>query len=282
MEAIKLYNRLEKDFILPGLSDDWAQHMGHIDAFVCDNFKKRSMGLVCDFTKEIGRVYTAVFPSKEVLRKILSDKAQGALLFVHHPSVWDIRKSPDIFSPMDGGLLEKFQKNELSIYNLHVPLDNNGKHSTSVCLAKALGITPTKPFAPYFGAMAGTFGKASCKTVQELCTKFQEAVGHEVSLYQYGDEKIRDGKVAVVAGGGLGEDSEEIVRNNVNVLVTGITAKNDYSKEAHELAEQNGISILGGTHYSTEKFACESMVEYFEKLGLPAKFLEDQPLMEDL
>jgi hypothetical protein len=39
---------------------------------------------------------------------------------------------------------------------------------------------------------------------------------------------------------------------------------------------------LGGTHYSTEKFACMAMTKYFEKLGLPSEFIEDAPGLADL
>jgi len=54
------------------------------------------------------------------------------------------------------------------------------------------------------------------------------------------------------------------------------------SHEAHAYARQRGISILGGTHYSTEKFACQAMVKYFTKLGIPAQFIPDIPVMEDM
>jgi putative NIF3 family GTP cyclohydrolase 1 type 2 len=111
--------------------------------------------------------------------------------------------------------------------------------------------------------MAGVFGKTDCATVQNLRNKFQEIVGHEVSLYHYGNGEIKDGIVAVVAGGGLDETIEEIAQNKVNVLVTGITVQNDHSKRAHEFANKHGINILGGTHYSTERFACISMIDYF-------------------
>jgi len=143
-------------------------------------------------------------------------------------------------------------------------------------------IKSQKSFALYFGALAGVFGKTDLTTVQDLREKFQEAVGHEVSLYNYGDSEIKNGVVAVVAGGGLGETIEEIARNKVNVLVTGIGAKSDYSKGPHEFAEKNRINILAGTHYSTERFACMSMVDYFKELGLSSEFVEDDPVMEDM
>ncbi len=282
MKATQLYQRLEKDFITPEMSDEWAEYMDSVADFLSENFKKRSMGLVCDFATEINKVYTAVFPSREVMQRILDDGTQDAMLFVHHPSIWDIRKAPEVFQQMDRKLLQQFKDRRISIYNLHVPLDNYGKYSTSVTLAKALDIKPEKPFALYFGSLCGVFGKTDLATVQDLRRKFQEMVGHKVSLYNYGDSEISNGTVAVVAGGGLDETIEEIAQNKVNVLVTGITAKNDHSKKAHEFAEKHRINVLGGTHYSTEKFACMSMVDYFKKIGLPSNFIEDKPVMEDM
>ncbi|MDP1729106.1 MAG: Nif3-like dinuclear metal center hexameric protein [archaeon] len=283
MKAIQLYNLLEKDFITPKMSDEWAEYMTSVADFLSENFKKRSMGLVCDFTEEINRVYTSVFPSKNVLKKILSDKTSDAMLFVHHPSIWDIRKAPNVFQQMDKKLLQKLKERRISIYNLHVPLDNYGKYSTSTTLAKALGIKPEKAFAPYFGSLAGVFCKTNADSVKELKTKFEGAVGHKVILYGYGDNKIKNGIVAVIAGGGNDlEMLEEIAKAGVNTFVTGITAKNDHSKKAHEFAENHRINILGGTHYSTERFACLAMVDYFRKVGLTAEFIEDNPVMEDM
>ncbi len=282
MEAIQLYQHLERDFITREMSDDWAQYMNSVANFLTENFKKRSMGLVCDFAIEINKVYTAVFPSKKIMQKILDDGIQDAMLFVHHPSIWDIRKTPEVFYQMDKKLLQQFKDKRISIYNLHVPLDNFGNHSTSVTLAKALGIKPEKAFAPYFGALCGVFGKTNCATVQDLKNIFQEIVNHEVSLYNYGNNEINEKMVAVVAGGGLDETIEEVAQNKINVLVTGITAKNDHSKKSHEFAKKHKINILGGTHYSTERFACISMVDYFKKMELPSEFIEDEPVMEDM
>jgi len=283
MNANQLYKHLEIDFIKPNLSDEWSKYMGSVSDFLSENFKKRSMGLVCDFAVEINKVYTAVFPSKSVMQNILDRNETDIMLFVHHPSIWDIRKSPNVFQQMDSDLLKQFQTRGISIYNLHVPLDNFGEYSTSVSLAKALEIEPEKSFAHYFGALCGVLGKSGLDTVQELKARLESAIGHEARLYKYGNDDIRNGTVAVVAGGGNDvEILEEAVKAGVNTFVTGITAKNDYSKNAHEYAEQNGINILGGTHYSTEKFACIAMFEYFRKNGLPSEFIEDKPIMEDM
>jgi len=282
MEADKLYQQLEKDFIAPGLSDDWGEWLAPIAGFVCDNFKRRSMGLVCDFNEEINKVYAAVFPSNAVMEKILSDGAQNAMLFVHHPAVWNIA-APQVFLPPEAGLLRQFKNNGISVYNLHVPLDNFGEYSTSVSLARVLGIKIEKAFAPYFGALCGVFGQTELTLIGDLKDKFEKAVGHKCGLYRYGLDGIAKKKVAVVAGGGNEAGLlKEIADEGVNVLLTGIIAKNEFSKPAHEFAKRHKINLLGGTHYSTEKFACVAMIGYFKNLGLPAEFVADQPTMEDI
>ena len=282
MDAEELYAKLE-EFITPEMSDDWYESMDSIKDFISEDYKKRSMGLVCDFAKQINKVYTAVFPSDKVMQKILYDNVEEAMLFVHHPATWDIREAPNVFIQMDRELLEQFKNRRISIYNLHVPLDNYGNYSTSVSLTKALNIEPEKAFAPYYGALCGVFGKTKLNNVQELKKVFENAVGHEVSLYNYGTNEIKDNYVAIVAGGGNDKEIlEEIEKQGINTFITGIAAKNNHSKEAHEFAEQNKINILGGTHYSTETFACIAMVEYFKKLGLNAEFISDKPVMEDM
>lgn len=89
--------------------------------------------------------------------------------------------------------------------------------------------------------------------------------------------------MAVVAGGG---NSVEILRDvaarGINTFVTGITAETEFSKAAHAFARSNRINLLGGTHYSTEAFACQAMCRYFSDLGLPANFIADEPVLEDM
>ncbi len=283
MNAKKLYNQLENDFIAPALYDDWAQYMQSVVDYLSDNFKQRSMGLVCDNSEEINKVYTAVFPSNAVMQSILDKGEKDVMLFVHHPSIWDIRKAPAAWLQMDRGLLEKFRENRISVYNLHNPLDNFGEYSTSVTLARVLGVKNLIPFFMYRGGLAGVLGDIDAGTVKELSEKYTLVLGHRTSLYRYGTGEIKDGRIAVVAGGGnVPEVIEEIANEGVNTLVTGITVKMGTSQKAHDVARGKGINILGGTHYSTEKPACQVMCEYFKKLGLPAEFIDDAPVLEDL
>jgi len=87
MEAQKLYSLLEKDFIKAGLSDEWSGMEEGYGEFLSENFKSRAMGLVCDNTSEITKVYTAVFPEDEIMKKVLDDDIENAMLFLHHPLI---------------------------------------------------------------------------------------------------------------------------------------------------------------------------------------------------
>jgi putative NIF3 family GTP cyclohydrolase 1 type 2 len=283
MKAVKLYAQLEKDFIKPGLTDEWAKYMEPIADFICDQYKKRSMGLVCDFAVEVKKVYTAVFPSNSVMQFILDKDEHDSMLFLHHPSDWDLAKAPPIFHLMDREMLEKLRDRRISIYNLHVPLDNYSEYSTSATLARTLGLTELKPFYEYYGSLACVYGKTTCKTVNELQEKFAEAMGHKVSLYLNGSNEISNGIVAVAAGGGnIADLHEQLAKDGVNLLVTGVTVDAPFTRQAHDIAQKNKINLLGGTHYSTEKPACQAMCDYFKKLGLPSEFIEGKPCMADL
>ena len=283
MKAVELYAYLEKDFIFPHLYDEFARYIPDLHPYMTDGFKERSMGLVCDFTDEVNSVYTAVFPSDRVMSYMLANEPCNAMLFLHHPAIWDYRGSPQRWFQMDNKWVEQCKDRGISIYAIHVPLDNFGLYSTSRSLTAAMDIEIIEPFAEYRGGLAGVIGKSNCKTVAELKDVFTRTIGHKTKLYQYGDAEIIDGKVAIVAGGG--NDMEvlpAVVEKGVHTLITGITVDNERYTEVHQYEKENRINVLGGTHYSTEKFACQRICEYFNSHGIVSQFIDDEPVYEDI
>jgi putative NIF3 family GTP cyclohydrolase 1 type 2 len=182
MKAIDLYTKMENDFVIPEIIEDWyadKENMSVFDEYICNNFKQRSLGLLCDFTEEINKVYTAVFPSEQVLSKILDDNTVNAMLFVHHPLVWDLSRNPDkAFYPLNPELLKRLKDNCVSIFNFHLPLDNYGEYATSKTLADALEIKIEKPYNCFSDALCGIIGTTDCKDVYELNAKYSQVVGH--------------------------------------------------------------------------------------------------------
>lgn len=283
MKAVELYKILDSEFLLPNFSDDWEQAMTpEIKQYFCDTYKMTSIGLMCDFTKEINKVYTAVFASTFVMERIISDGQTNAMLFCHHPSEWDINDKR-VFIPMQPELLEEFKKRKISIFNYHVPLDHYSDVSTSVTLARAFGIEVMKPFGQYHGSQCGVIGLSARSNLVDLKNKIQNIVMHDCKLYPYGEEELKEGLIGVVGGGGNEKDIlEELKKLNINTLITGVTTKNQISKKAHDFAQENKINIIGCSHYSSEKFACIAMVDYFVRLGLASEFIQEKPCMEDM
>ena len=81
----------------------------------------------------------------------------------------------------------------------------------------------------------------------ELSDVFSQAVGHATALYQYGEQEIKDGRVAVAAGGGNDRGVvAEMLEHDVKVLITGVSVKNHISSGTHEYEQEQGVSVLGG------------------------------------
>ena len=284
MKAHDLYDRLKNDFIKEGITDvNWAKRMPNLDKYLYPEFTQNGgMGPMCDFTNEIEKVYTAVFLSEKVLSKILHDGISNAMLFSHHPTNWDIKHHDGNYAAEEKYIAMLKEKN-ISVYILHHPLDNFGKYSTCGTLAGKLKMHIDRSAFLYYGAMCGVIGTISCKTTSELHERFSRTLGHKTSLYSYGNECIEVEKIALCPGGGNAMFTvNEMLSNNIRTLITGITIVNDHSRETHKIEKENRINVLGGTHYSTEKFAPMEMCAYFSGLGLPSEFIDDEPDLYDL
>ena len=283
MKAIKLYDRLKNDFVKEGITDlDWAARMPGLEKYLHDDFKRNGMCLMCDFTERIEKVYTAVFLSDIVLSKVLADNVTNAMIFSHHPTNWDLENHNGTYAATED-YIAKLRDRNISIYVLHHALDNYGEYSTCKTLADRINMNIERPAFSYCGALCGVIGTLDCKNTGELHAQYSKALGHRTSLYQYGNENIENERIAVCPGGG--NDAfvvKEMLEINVRTLITGLTIVNDHSRETHELEKENRVNVLGGTHYSTEKFAPMKMRGYFESLGLPSEFVEDVPMLYDL
>ena len=282
MKAYELYNLMEKDFELDSCTDSWKMKFSE---YITEDFKNKSMGLVLDNTNIINKVYTAVFPTYAILDKILDSGEKDILLFTHHPKIWDITKVP-AFIDMSEEYLESLKENQISMYTLHTPLDKNGPYSTSINLANRLDIKVDEEFCEDEGVKIGIIGSTDLNQIEKLCIKVSNTVGHNVKLFRYGDNIIKESKIALIAGGGnISDILPELHEKGINTFITGVTRieeKFEPSVIFHKIANELGINIIGATHYSTEKYACIEVVKYFESLGIEAEFAEGIYDLEDL
>jgi putative NIF3 family GTP cyclohydrolase 1 type 2 len=284
MKAKKLYESLNKEFELDKLNEDeWS--FFDLGNYVTKSFKKTRMGLVLDNSKEIQKVYTAVFPSEHVFDSILSSGESDILLFTHHPMIWDTSKGGFPFRNIPTKYLEQLREKRISHYSIHVPLDRNGPYSTSISLARALEIEMENEFFEYHGVLVGIIGRTQCKSLVEMSGQVKKLVGHLLKVWNYGAAQITNQKVALVAGGGnYPEIAQELAERDVRTYITGVTMKSPDFKPSlrfHEICQEYKINVIAATHYSTEKFACIAVQKYFDTLGVPSEFVEDSPSFYD-
>jgi putative NIF3 family GTP cyclohydrolase 1 type 2 len=260
--------------------------------FIDPGFKNRNMGVVLDNTDEIKRVYTAAIPDPEILDKLLATNQTDLLLFSHHAMCYDPTLAGFPFYNIPEYYFTEFKRQRISFYMLHSPLDKNGEYSTSVNLAKHLELEITgefcniKEYSDNGVFRCGVVCKTDFHTAGELAEHVRSKVGHDISLTGNGDDIILNNRIAVAAGGGnLGFVAEEIGDLGINMYITGCTRQVPSFQPTIDFTrviKERKINVIGATHYSTEKYACIAMVNYFEKLGIQAEFLEGRYYPEDL
>lgn len=284
MKAKTLYSKLDSDFDVEELKDDWS--FMNFNEFIVPEFKKRYIGLVLDNTDIVRKVYTATMPDLDILEKLVQTNQTDILLFSHHAMGYDpaIPGIPFYDIPLD--YLKKLKKRRISFYVLHVPLDLNGEYSTAVNLAKHFKLEIIDEFCEWEGKKAGVVCKTEMKTATELANYVRSVLGHEIRLIKNGDELIREGRVAIAAGGGSVDFvATELAELGINMYITGCTREVpavDFITGFHRITKEEKINVIGATHYTTEKYACIAMVKYFENTGVPAEFLEGKYFLADL
>ncbi|MFW9813004.1 MAG: Nif3-like dinuclear metal center hexameric protein [Candidatus Thorarchaeota archaeon] len=284
MRAEDLYRILDDEFEVGKFEkEEWG--FSDTDEYVTNSFKETGKGVVLDNTKEIQKVYTAVFPDEPVLDNLIATDERDILLFTHHAAIWDSNMEGFPFRGIPDEYKEKMREHAISLYSIHIPLDKNGPYSTATSLTRAIGVEPEREFFEYEGVMAGIIGTTDCKTVSEMAKVVRDAVGHKVKTWEYGSSKIPNQKVAVIGGGGnFPEIAEELAATDVKMYVTGVTKKNpawEPSFRFHEICDEHKINVVAGTHYSTEKFACIAMLKFFDSHGMSSEFVDGKPNFHD-
>ena len=103
-------------------------------------------------------------------------------------------------------------------------------------------------------------------------------------LYAYGDEELKGGKFAILAGCAKNPNIYAWLKEHgIGTFVTGTAAPVvDWTQANHAAAKENRINIISGTHCSTEKFAPMAMCEFFRNLGVESEFIDEQPNLDEL
>lgn len=266
MKAKDIYDRLE-EYFKPGECTDMVKN-----------------GIQYDNAKEIEKVYTSTFAAESVINEILNRREENILIFTHHPLPQ--RKAPDYKSgEIPQSLLMKMKEHRVSLFSYHIPLDRNSEYSPGNNLAKAMNMMPYEEFYFQNNVLMGVLCNSDFTTAYEVKERLEKIIGHRAKLYSYGELLLNSGRIAIMAGGASNPDIYEyLAKKGVNAFITGVTnpQKAEWVNKIHKKAKQYRVNLIGGTHCSTEKFACIAMTDFFKKMGLKAEFIDEESDLYDL
>lgn len=86
IKAIELYKKLDLEFNIKNINDDWS-FMNLENDFITPEFRKKYIGLVLDNAQNINKVYTTTFPDKEIIKQVIDKDEKDILIF--HIMQWD-------------------------------------------------------------------------------------------------------------------------------------------------------------------------------------------------
>ncbi len=288
MELSKIVAKLDSDFDIENVNDDW--HWLFDDLFLKKSVAKfrtpgKNTGLMIKNSDEIHKIYTAFSPSRFVLEEIRMKGIVNVLLIVKHPFDWDGRRNGPgfiFFKDRDYQLMEGMG---ISIYSLHTPLDKNRNDkvvSTAHGFAKAIKFKIEKEFAINSSnpeMKIGLIGKVPETKIADLVKRLNSTLDHKIKINKVNDNV---GKVAIVTGGGfVPEIIEQAKELGVNTYITGIITPNasEYDKSTYKdkfsKIKKLDINVIGCSHYLTEKWAMLYSIPYFSDI-CKSEFIEDK------
>lgn len=287
MKLEELVARLDAYFRVADVrGDDWSR--GFEDCYpepywreyVEPEYEGRWNGLMVRGAAEVERAATCVFPSDA----IVSGLEPRTFLFSEHPLDF---AEVTAFHALARASFEHMRAAGISFYHVHAPLDMHPEVSPSRLIGTGLGLRGLEEYGPIAEGIPGgacVIGESDA-SLDDLATRLQDVLGEEVPVEVVTRPRGEAGRVAVVAGGGADVDLlEQSLARGCRTYVTGNAARPPQHSffrrkfdEFRELASDNGVALIDGTHYGTEKPPQLAMVAWFRRLGLEADFRPDGP-----
>ena len=284
----ELVRELDDYFRVPDVENDsaWGDTYDRLGASYWREYTEPSWagrwnGLLVRGADTVERAATCVFPSDAIVASL----TPRTFLFSEHPIAFE----DDVagFTPLARETFELMSEREISFYNAHAPLDHHPEVSPSRLCAAALGLDGWEEFFPIADGIPGgavVVGDSGSR-VDTLADRLRTFLGDEIPVLVVARPRSEAGRVAVAAGGGADRSIlEASLERGCGTFVTGNAASEcriDFVREGvrafRDLAAAEGVAVVDGTHYGTEKPPQLAMTAWFRARGLAAAFVPGRP-----
>lgn len=223
-------------------------------------------GLQLDRRGPVRRIGAAV----DISLRVIEESARRGidLLFVHHGMFWGG------LQPITGVLYARLHllfANDIAVYSSHLPLDAHPTLGNNVLLARALGLSPARPFAHGQDGAIGVAGDADLETAAllELADRFARERGGR-AFATAAESGRRTLRWALCSGGGASSQIlREAAASGVDTLIVG-EGPHHTAVEAPE----HGLTIIYAGHYATETLGVCAVARHLsEATGLEWEFI---------
>jgi putative NIF3 family GTP cyclohydrolase 1 type 2 len=251
-------------------------------------FAERFNGLMIRGREQVEQVFTACFPSAEVLEQWLALARPGDLLLTHHPI--NVRNGhpngrwAEGFAPIGSRHLAAITGRGLSMYAVHAPMDTSRQVGTAAAIVEALGGAVEGHLWPYDDGFAGLLCRVPPLSSTELVAAARRIfkVDHvEVA----GQHRPVIERIAVV--GGTGDRVTEMAAAEklgaqawlTGEIHLGIEGGHDRRRYADVRAFAAGttMTLIGVSHTASEQLVLRTQLArwFTERHGLTPLLLDE-------
>lgn len=212
--------------------------------------------------KEIRKIAFAVDASVATMEKAISLNAD--MLFVHHGLFWG---RPLAIRGSHYQRVSTAIKGDLSLYAVHLPLDQSEELGNNIALVRALELEQVEPFGTYKGKRIGWKGRLPEPETCDVILRRIYGDYQGINLLTFGKDSVET--VAIVSGGAAWE-VEQAVEEGIDLFITG-----EPSHQTYHYCREQKINVLAAGHYNSETFGVKLVAEKVkQELQLETTFID--------
>ena len=245
---------------------DLAEIVAFLDSY-CRNgefkdFDGAFNGLQFENSGSVSKIATAV--DAGIAEIELAAHLGADLLLVHHGMFWN----PPI--PVVGPSYHKIKAlmdNDISVYSVHLPLDDHGELGNNVLITEALGLRKIGRCFPCGEIDIGVLAAGPQGGIETLSTRLRKLFPDTYKEILFGSSKPK--KIAICSGS-CSDAVEAMPGLGVDTLVCG-----ELRQRCFSMAQELHLNLFPCGHYATECFGVMALGELLaRRFGLQSHFLE--------